>query len=109
VNVRSALFAIVMCAGCESFFAPHESNRSTVEGCSQAVDHLRSCCPQYGSYISCTAFNDAANANARSDLSEGQSRCLAKKPCDVIAREVAHGGSLCSFTFLDHHCKEVAQ
>jgi hypothetical protein len=82
-------------------FAPHESNSQTVEGCSDAVKHLRTCCPAWDSYISCTYFMDGRPSP---DLSEEQSRCLAKKSCADIAKAVERGSRICGFAPVTKQC-----
>jgi hypothetical protein len=89
--MRAILIVAALLAACDPF-APHETTTQTVEGCTEAVAHLRACCPAWNSYLSCTFFSDGRPSP---DLSEGQSRCLAKKPCDEIARLVERGSGVC--------------
>jgi hypothetical protein len=105
--VRSLLIIATMLASlaatlaaCDPF-APHESTSRTVEGCSEAVTHLRTCCPAWDSYISCTYFMDGRPSP---DLSEKQARCLATKPCADIARSVESGGLVCGFRPASRSC-----
>lgn len=95
------LFALTLC-GCESFFGPHENQSRTVEGCTDAIAHLRSCCPAWDSYISCTYEDHAIPLR---DLTADQSKCLLKTPCADIERAVAAGHEVCSFSPATRHCR----
>jgi hypothetical protein len=98
---------ILLLAGCESFFAPHspDENRRTVEGCEEAVAHLKSCCPKYETWTSCTYFTDVGNASGRNDLTKGESRCLREKKCDELARDVPAGSWICGTHLAGRHCR----
>jgi hypothetical protein len=90
--------------GCDQWITnPAES--ASVEGCADAVDHLHACCPRYGSYLSCRYSLKAANANARLDLSEAQSRCLSAATCEDISSAVVGGKDLCGVHFADRSCR----
>jgi hypothetical protein len=102
VVVRLLLVAAALWLGSCDPFAPYENPSRSVEGCNEAVAHLRSCCPAWDSYLSCNYYS---NAVAAPDLSPGQSRCLAKKPCDEIQRAVESGSYLCSFSPSTRHCR----
>ena len=93
---------LVSLAACETFGAPNESKSRTVEGCEEAVNHLRSCCPRFNSYISCTYLS---NAVAMPDLSAGDSRCLAKRSCADIERAIAAGDRVCGFLAPTKQCR----
>ncbi len=95
------LLAAVALVACDPF-APNESHSRTVEGCSDAVAHLRSCCPAFDSYVSCTYLD---NAIPSPDLSESQSRCLTRTPCPEIERAVAAGRRVCSFAPVSRRCR----
>ncbi len=101
---RFVLSLALAVSGCESFFAANEPGKKTVEGCAEAVDHLKQCCPSFSSFLSCSYFESASNANAAPDLSPGQSRCVIKKSCDAIERAVTSGGTLCDLPMRDSHC-----
>jgi hypothetical protein len=107
VTARRALLLglALWLGGCESWAAENHSDLATVEGCSAAVDHLRSCCPRYDSYLSCSYSVSARNANAKLDLTTSQSRCLARKDCAAIARAVLEGRSLCGVEFASRSCR----
>jgi hypothetical protein len=97
-----AAFAVAFAvAGCDPF-APHESTSRSVEGCSEAVTHLRACCPAWDSYISCTYFDDL---RPTPDVTEHQSRCLAKKPCAELVGAVEGGRRICDFKPTTRHCR----
>jgi hypothetical protein len=93
--------------GCESWSTTNPSRETAqlVAGCEEAVHHLQRCCPGYSSYISCAYLQSAVNSNARLDLSPGQSRCLIAKSCEVIARAVVEGRSLCGLDFASRSCR----
>jgi hypothetical protein len=89
-------------AACETFGAPDENPSRTVEGCEDAVKHLRACCPRFNSYISCTYLS---NAVASPDLTAGDSRCLAKLSCAQIERAIAAGDRVCGFLAPTKQCR----
>ena len=91
--MRALLLLIVTLVACDPF-APHENPSRTVEGCAEAVAHLRSCCPAWNSYVSCTYFT---NAVPSPDLTSSQSKCVAKTPCAEIAHAVEHNDRVCGF------------
>jgi hypothetical protein len=101
-------FAVLVVAsvwvGCDSWIT-NSPTVASVEGCTDAVDHLHACCPRYGSYISCRYSLTAANADARVDLAERPSRCLSAASCDAIARAVVGGRELCGVHFADRSCR----
>jgi hypothetical protein len=99
--VRAVLVVVIFLAACDPF-APHENQSRTVEGCSDAIAHLRACCPKFDSYVSCTYF---ANAVASPDLTKNQSRCLTRTPCAEIQRDVESGSRVCSFLPVTTHCR----
>lgn len=94
--------ALVTLSACESFFAPHESDHRTVEGCNDAVKHLRECCPAWDSYLSCTYLDHAIPSR---DLTADQSRCLGKTGCGEIQHAVEGEHQLCGFTPATRHCR----
>ena len=79
-------------------------NRRTIEGCPEAVDHLRACCPQFGSYLSCTVLESWTGARS-ADLSERQSRCLRSKDCSAIEKAVTKEKRLCDLSFQSRTCQ----
>jgi len=83
-------------------FAPHERTLQTIDGCSNAVTHLRACCPAWDSYVSCTYFMDGTPSP---DLTEKQSRCMAKKSCADIVQLVERGSEICGFRPASKHCR----
>jgi hypothetical protein len=93
--------ALLPFAACDPF-APHESPSRTVEGCAEAVTHLRSCCPAWDHYVSCTYFT---NAVPSPDLTSDQSRCVVAKPCAEVERAVAGGDRLCGFSAGTRRCR----
>ena len=101
--MRAAVVVLVVAlAGCETFGAPYEKETRAVEGCESAVAHLRSCCPRFNSYVSCQY---STNATAMPDLSESQSRCLAKLSCAEVERDVTRGDRLCGFAAPTRQCR----
>jgi hypothetical protein len=101
VRALVVVLSLLALAGCDPF-AAHESNSRTVEGCSEAVAHLRSCCPAWDSYLSCTYFEDL---RPLPDLTEDASRCLAKKPCADVVRAVEKQSRICDFKPASAHCR----
>jgi hypothetical protein len=99
--VRFLALLTVLALGCDPF-APQENPTRTVEGCNEAVSHLRSCCPAWDSYVSCTYHS---NRLAAPDLSTEQSRCLAERPCAELERAVADGRRLCGFLPSASRCR----
>jgi hypothetical protein len=93
----------VALAGCETFGAPYEKDSHAVEGCDAAVAHLRSCCPRFNSYVSCRVTTSATLSAA--DLSESQSRCLAKLSCAEIERGITRGDRPCGFAAPTQQCR----
>jgi hypothetical protein len=89
-------------AGCETFGAPYEKETRPVEGCDDAVKHLRACCPRFNSYVSCQYL---PNSTAQPDLSERQSRCIAERSCAEIERDIVHGDRLCGFAAPTRQCR----
>ncbi|MGZ3406062.1 MAG: hypothetical protein ACXVAN_06425 [Polyangia bacterium] len=98
----AAVVAAATLTACESFFAPYENPNRTVEGCSDAVKHLRDCCPAWDSYLSCTYLDHAIPSR---DLTADQSRCLAKSTCGAIQHAVEGAHDLCGFTPATRHCR----
>lgn len=101
-GVRSLLWPPPSLFGCESFFAPHENDNRIVEGCNDAVAHLRACCPKWDSYVSCTYLDHAIPSR---DLTADQSRCLQKSDCAEIQRDVEGEHALCGFAPATRHCR----
>lgn len=99
--MRAILLFVLALVACDPF-APHESQSRTVEGCSDAVKHLHECCPAWDSYLSCTYL---ANAIPSPDSTTGESRCLVKKSCAEIVRDVESGSRLCGFGPATTHCR----
>lgn len=102
---RVALLCLL--AGCESFFAPHQpnENRRTVEGCSEAVAHLKECCPKYETFLSCDYFTDIGNASGRPDLTKGESRCVVKMQCGELSQKVVDGSWICGTHLAGRRCR----
>jgi len=100
----ASLLAVIACDP-QLNMSDGPTSRSTIDGCSDAVAHLKSCCPAYDSYLSCTLFENAHNFNAIPDLSASASRCLLKKSCDQIERAVSGEHSLCEVSFRSRNCK----
>lgn len=94
---------LVSLAACETFGAPNENPSRTIEGCEEAVKHLHSCCPRFNSYISCTYLSSSMTLP---DLSEGDSRCLAKRSCAEIERAIAAGDRVCGFLAPTKQCRQ---
>ena len=99
--MRLLLLGLILLASCDPF-APYENPTRTVEGCSEAVDHLRQCCPAWDSYLSCTYFD---NAVALPDLTASQSSCLRRKSCEEIERAISRGSRLCDYLPSTQHCR----
>jgi hypothetical protein len=78
--------------------------RRSIEGCPEAVDHIKECCPSYDSYLSCTVLEDWAGQRG-SDLSAKESRCLRNAGCDAIEKAIANQKSLCGVSFRSHRCR----
>ena len=97
-----ALGLLACLAACETFGAPNEKESRTVEGCEDAVAHLHSCCPRFNSYISCTYL---AHAVAAPDISESDSRCLAKRSCAELERAITAGDRVCGFAAPTKQCR----
>lgn len=83
---------------------PKQTKRTT-EGCPEAVARLRECCPEYESYLSCTVL-ESWEGMSSADLSERQSRCLRKSPCDAIEKAVTSEKGLCGVEFRGHLCRQ---
>jgi hypothetical protein len=94
--------AALTLAGCETFGAPYEKESSSVEGCESAVTHLHACCPRFNSYVSCQV---STSGTAFPDLSESQSRCLAKLGCAEIERDITRGDRVCGFAAPTRQCR----
>jgi hypothetical protein len=97
----------LLLGGCESFFAPHQpgENRRTVEGCAEAVAHLKECCPKYETYLSCEYFTDVGNASGHSDLSKGESRCIQKVSCNELSQAIPEGNYVCGTHLAGRRCR----
>jgi hypothetical protein len=81
------------------------TTRTTVEGCSNAVQKLKTCCPAYDSYVSCTlAVSESALWPPSPDITKDQSECLMGKSCEQIEKAVTAKKSLCDVTFRSQHC-----
>jgi hypothetical protein len=78
--------------------------KRTIEGCSEAVTHLRECCPQYDIYLSCTVLESWEGAGT-ADLSTRQSRCLRASDCGAIEKAVTGGSNLCGVSFQSRRCR----
>ncbi len=100
IMATTALVAAI--AACQPWDAPNEKTTRTVEGCDDAVAHLRSCCPRYNSYVSCTYLT---NAVASPDLTASESRCLAKKACAELERAVKANDRICGFLPATNVCR----
>jgi hypothetical protein len=87
---------------CEPFSAPLEKNSRSVSGCTEAVDHLRACCPAWNSYLSCTYL---ANERASPDLTDRQSRCLSKRSCAEIQQAIEAGDRVCELSSPTRQCR----
>jgi len=100
--VRTLLIvAVTAVLACDPF-APHENESRTVEGCTDAVAHLHTCCPAWNRYLSCTYFDSAIPTP---DITRDQSRCLANKSCDEIERALAAGKNLCGISSAGTRCR----
>ncbi|HEX8950979.1 MAG TPA: hypothetical protein VF945_03990 [Polyangia bacterium] len=97
-----AAVTLTAVAACQPWDAPNEKASRTVEGCDDAVKHLRACCPRYDSYLSCTYLT---NAVPSPDLTASESRCLVKRPCAEIERAVAAGDRVCGFLPVTKACR----
>jgi hypothetical protein len=97
-----AVGALAALLACEPLSAPNENPSRAVEGCDEAVAHLRACCPRFNSYVSCTYLS---NAVAMPDLSKGESRCLTKRSCAEIVRAVSAGDRVCGFLAPTKECR----
>jgi hypothetical protein len=101
--LRAALPLVLFALGCQSFFAPDEDPTVRVEGCNEAVAHLRSCCPAWDLYLSCTY---RTNNMAVPDLTTSQSQCIVKKSCNDLAKSIMSGGTFCGgYTAPTRHCR----
>jgi hypothetical protein len=81
-----------------------KQTRRSIEGCAEAVEHLRKCCPEYSSYLSCTVL-ETWTGQASSDLSPSESACLLKADCGAIEKAIVGEKSLCKITFRSSRCK----
>jgi hypothetical protein len=101
------LVALLMLAGCDAQLqvSGDPSTRHTVIGCSQAVDHLKKCCPAYDSYVACNYTTSGSLFDRSADWSESVSKCMAVEPCDKIEKAVTGKKSLCDVTFRSQSCK----
>jgi hypothetical protein len=99
------LRALLLLAACDP--ALNMSTRETrrhIEGCSDAVDHLRKCCPEFGSFLSCSVL-ETWEGGGSSDLSAKESRCLLAAGCDAIEKGIAGGKGICGITFRSQRCR----
>ena len=97
------LVPLLFALGCQSFFAPDEDPTVRVEGCNEAVAHLRACCPAWDTYLSCSF---RTNNVALPDLTSEQSKCIIKKSCDELARTIQSGSWMCGgYTAPTRHCR----
>ena len=76
------------------------SQRRTVEGCAEAVAHLKECCPRYETYVSCEVYD-----NGTPDLSTRQSRCVRERDCGAVEQAVSSGGELCGVRLPGRRCR----
>ena len=104
MRLRLLLAVVTMAAiaACEPWDAPYQKNTRSVEGCDDAVAHLRSCCPRFDSYISCTYLN---NATALPDVTASDSRCLLKKSCAELEHAVTANDRVCGFLPPSRRCR----
>jgi len=77
--------------------------KRTIEDCPEAVSHLRECCPQYESYLSCTVLEKWEGAET-ADLTARQSRCLRGAACAAIEKAVTQKSSFCGVAFQGQRC-----
>jgi hypothetical protein len=102
MRIVLAVAAVAVIAACQPWDAPYEKSSRTVEGCDDAVAHLRSCCPRYDSYLSCTYL---ANSTAPSDLTTSESRCLVTKSCSDLQHAVQSADRICGFLPATKSCR----
>ena len=100
--MRALVVAVLLSAACQAWNAPYESQSRTVEGCNEAVTHLRQCCKAWDTYVSCTFM---VNQVGGTDVSPGQSKCVLAKSCDAIAKTVESGSSLCGLSLNSKNCR----
>jgi hypothetical protein len=99
--------ALLLCVGCDSQLAMSgdPSTKHSIMGCSQAVDHLKKCCPAYDSYVACNYTTSGSLFDRSADWSEDESKCLAAEPCDKFEKAITSKKSLCGVSFRSQRCK----
>jgi len=95
--------ALLACDPALNMSGPAQTRRS-IEGCPEAVDHLKKCCPEYDSYLSCTVLESWSGAGS-SDLSREESRCLRGSDCAAIEKAITGDKRLCSVSFRSRRCR----
>jgi hypothetical protein len=100
IAVAALLVAVAAACDPQLNLASPRPEQKTIEGCEQAVAHLKECCPQYESYVSCAVYD-----NGSPDLSARQSRCLRARDCGAIEKAVSAGADVCGVTFAGRRCR----
>jgi len=96
------LLLVAALGGCDPMLAMSSpaSHRRTVEGCAEAVAHLKECCPRYETFVSCEVYDEGAP-----DLSTRQSRCVRERDCAAVEQAVTSGGEICGVRFSGRRCR----
>ena len=94
MRIVLAVAVVAAIAACQPWDAPYEKSSRTIEGCDDAVSHLRACCPRYDSYLSCSYLT---NSTVAPDLTKSESHCLVGKSCSELERAVKANDRICGF------------
>jgi hypothetical protein len=102
-----ALLVWLLVASCDpALNMSSPQTRRTIDSCPDATDHLRKCCPEFGSYLSCTVL-EGWTGQRSADLSAKQSLCLLAADCSAIEKGVVSGKGICDLAFRSNHCKNA--
>ena len=104
--MRQRLVVVVMLLACDptlNISGPPQA-RVFIDGCPEAVEHLRQCCPRYDSYLSCTVL-ESWSGQGSADLSSEESRCLRDTECGALERAIVNHKSLCKISFRSRTCR----
>jgi hypothetical protein len=103
VGVRALVLLAVIAACDPSLNMTVPQNRVSIEGCTDAVDHLRTCCPRFGSYISCTVL-ESWSGQGTPDLTAKQSHCVRATDCAALEKAIVDGKRVCGVEFRSRTC-----
>jgi hypothetical protein len=106
-RARFALFALALVASCDPTLSmsTRRGAKRTIEGCPEAVTHLKECCPLYESFLSCTVIENEYGGAGSPDLSARQSRCVRERECGAIEKAVKSGDDICGVTLSGRRCR----